>query len=322
MSIVTFFVNVPDLEGVLALYDRIQVWRSPDKTGAPTAYTEVTTSSSEDTPAILDGSVAGPWNLNGMVLSIAANGADPVSVTFSGTNPFNLETVLEALESLVYVIAEETPTDTNKIRLRTRVAGTASSLLISGTAAAVLGLSTTKVNGKASRIVLTSPTEVYEFSDFDGNVDHWYKTRFSSSVSGATSEFSSPHQGAPDTVLSAGFLTKAIVDLIDGSGRPVVGRRIIFVPVSQSVIEDDTVNFGILAGVERLEAVTDNRGHAEINLVKGHTFRVFFEGTTYQREFVVPDPSPATFFDLLTVLSTAADPFSIVQAPPQPIRVS
>lgn len=319
MAIISFDILVEDLEAVLALYDRVQVWRSPDEDGSPTPYAEIT--AAEDEPAVVDGSAAGTWSLNGLTLSVSLSGADAVDITFDGTNPFDLQTVLDQINDAIPEFASEVPGDpeTNRVRLTSPLKGTGSTILLSGSACAVLGLSTTKASGKTHRIALTSPTVTYRFRDYDGLLNGWYKTRFYSTKTKAASDFSPPRQGAPQVVLSDALMSVATVDLIDGSGKPIVNRRVIFVPMGVQVIVDGDTNFGLLASVERLVATTNERGHASISLARGHTFRVFFEGSGYHREFVVPDTAT---FDLLTVLSTSPDPFSIVQVPPSPIRNS
>jgi hypothetical protein len=98
-----------------------------------------------------------------------------------------------------------------------------------------------------------------------------------------------------------------------------VGRRIIFVPTGYVQTDGTDGNpFASLPSVDRIIAITDESGHAETPLLIGQDFRVFFEGTTFQRDFTVPDDD----FDLFTVLSAMPDPFTIVEAPPMPIRVS
>lgn len=321
MSIITFVVGVEGVETLSAFYDRIEVWRSPDRDG-PAPYTEITVAGNDDLPAVLDGAVAGPWNLNGLVLNVSCCGADPVPVSFSGTNPFSLQTVLGILAAAVsefdQVGVSEVPADTGCVRLVSAMRGTGASLQVSGSAAVVLGLSTTKVNGKAKRISLAAPIDAYTVHDFDGSPSYWYKTRFSSTLSGAVGSFSEPYQGSPQVVLSDDKLALATVYLVDGSGAPIVGRRIIFVPTTAKSAQE-TVLYWSLPGVDRLVVTTNDQGYAEIKLRIGQTFKVFFEGSPYHRELTVPDESP---FDLLTALSTAADPFSIVQSPPMPIRTS
>lgn len=313
MSVVSFNIFVDDLDSVLALFDVIEVWRSTDELGT---YSEITAPT--PTPATLDGTTSGPWNLSSSTLAVVLNGADPVSVNFTGTDPLNLASVIAAINHVIPNLAKENPTQTNKIRLESPLTGTGSSIQVSGGAAIILGLSTLKINGFAARVGLTNPTDVYLFRDYDSLDSYWYKTRYLSTATNSVSSFSGPRQGNPKVVLSDSLLSKAVINLVDGSGHPVVDRRIIFVPTSNQLVTSVSNLFGSLVGVDRLVATTDSQGHAEIGLLKGQTFRVFFEGTSYQREFEVPD----TDFDLLTVLATFPDPFSIYQAPPMPIRSS
>lgn len=314
----TINIHVEDLTSTRELYDRIQVWRSPDESGSPTPFTEVTAATA--TKAILDGTVEGPWNLNGLTLEITLNSADPQTMVFSGTNPFRLVDVLAAINTLFAGIAKEVPTDTERIRLESPLAGTGSNIQVTGSAVAVLGFSTSKARGRGNRIWLTSPTTEYEFKDFDGLDTDWYKTRFYSSVSGAVSEFSEPAQGRVARVLPESALTSCFVYLADAVGRPIVGRRVILVPMSNVLVTSGSNQYGVLSSVDRIVAVTDEKGYAETPLPKGQTFKVFFEGTTIHRQFTVP--STGDTLNLLTVLSTSPDPFSIVVSPPLAVRVS
>lgn len=314
MSIISFNITVDDLDAVLALYDSIQVWRSPDASGDPTPFSEVT--ASDSLPAIVDGTVAGPWEINDLVLGVSLSNAETVSIVFEGSDPIDLATALRQINEAIPGLASE---NDGRLRLTSPLLGTGSSIALSGSAISVLGLSATKVNGRGPRLLLTSPTVTYRFRDYDGILTDYYKTRFYSSKTGAASAFSAVRQGAPQTIISEASLSLATIDLADGAGRPVVGRRIIFVPLGVQSLLQESVSYGILPTADRLIAVTDDRGHAELQLVRGHSFRVFFEGTGYHRDMVVPDQSS---FDLLTILSTANDPFTIYQAPPSPIRLS
>ena len=149
-------IELDDIVKALALYDVIQVWRSPDNIAA---YVEIT--DYDDLPAIIDGSVQGTWNLNGTGLTIIKNSNDPVSMTFTGTNPFDLQTVINKINLTWPLLASQVPSNTNRLRLTSDMLGLISNLTISGSAASVLGLSTTKTIGKAHRIPLTNPTKKY-----------------------------------------------------------------------------------------------------------------------------------------------------------------
>ena len=183
MAVISLDIHIDDLATVLALFDRIQVWRAPSDVEED--YTEITEAT--ETPAILDGSLPAPFALTGKTLNITLNSADPVPVHFSGT--LTLQEVCQAINALIPALASEVPTGTGKLRLTSPVTGTGSAIIVSGDAAAILGLSTTKVNGKAARIVVVSPTVDYLFRDFDGLATDWYKTRYYSTSTHSVSSF-------------------------------------------------------------------------------------------------------------------------------------
>jgi hypothetical protein len=310
MAVVILNVRVPDLDLFLPAYDRIQVWRATTQNGT---YAEIT--AANETPAVVAGSVEGPWALSGKTLNIAANGVDPVAVVFTGVDPLGLLAAKNQINAVIADLAAEAPANSGKITLTSVLFGTPSSLLLSGNAAAVLGLSTTKVNGKANRILIAKPTEEYRFLDFDSNPTYWYKTRPCHSVTGRVGEFGLPRQGAPQTVIESDLLALGEVFLTEGQGKPVVGRKIILVPQATKLIG----NYALLPGFDRVIVTTDDTGYASANLLIGATYRMLVEGAQFERTFVVPDETP---FNLMEVATTAPDPFSIVQAPPRPIRMS
>jgi hypothetical protein len=321
MPVQSFVTHVEDLDSVMSVFDQIQVWKSPDELGAPTPYVEITAAS--PTKATIDGTVVGPWALDGKTLIVTLNNGEPITIEFSGTDPLNINQVIATINAIFSGLAKEVPTDTNKIRLESSTTGTASALQVSGTAVAVLGFSTGKVNGRAARMNLTAPTTEYEFRDFDGLETDWYKTRYFSSATGTVSSYSEPTQGNPVVVIPAAALLRCFVFLADGAGRPVVDRRIIFIPISKVTVADNLGNlYGSLPSVDRIVGVTDEKGFAELFMVRGQTFKVFFEGTTFQREITIPTDPLVTELNVLEAMSTALDPFTIVQSPPMPIRVS
>lgn len=313
MATIDLAIHIDSPEDIAVLFDRIQVWRSDSQNG-----TYIDISSNDGSAATIEGSIAAPWALNGKTLTVVLNMASPVDIVFTGTDPLSLSSVLGKINAIIPGLAIEVPTDTGRIRLRSSVIGTQSSISVSGNACAVLGLSTNKVNGTGARPLLSVNTEDYSFRDFDGSDSFWYKTRYYSSTTGAVSEFSDPMVGGPGTAIQASHLVVGKIALADSSGAPIVGRRIIFVPVSPQIVTEGSNNYGILPSVDRIVIFTDASGKASTNLVKNQRLKVFIEGTTFQREFVVP----TTDFDILTVSTTQPDPLNIVTSPPMPIRVS
>jgi len=312
MAVISLDIHVEDLDSVLAIFDKIQVWRSI--TGELGEYSEITAVAS--TYAILDGSIEGPWVISSHDLIIYLNNADPITVTFTGTDPLNLADAIRGVNEVIPALATEVPPDTNKLRLISPVLGTGSSIRVEGDAPVDLGLSLVKVNGKAIRISLTSPTTEYNFKDYDGLDNYYYKTRYYNSVTGTVSSFSEPRQGNPEVVIPSSKLSLATISLADVAGRPIVGRRIIFAPIQPYLVP--TTEYGQIPGFDRVIMSTDQKGHAEMYLIRNVRMRVFIEGTSYNREFIVPD---ADNFDVLFVASTDPDPFSIVSKPALPIRV-
>lgn len=314
MSIIEFTIHVDNPAQISALFDKIQIWRSATQNGT---YFDIT--ENEDTAGVLDGTVAGSWNLSGQQMTVILNQAPSQTITFTGTNPLPLISVLEQINAAFPGLASEVPTQTGKVRLTSSLVGTQSSVQVTGAATTTLGLSNLKVNGKAARLLISPNTEDYLFRDYDGLESYWYKTRFFSSVTGAVSDYSAPRMGGPGTALSGSAVVIGKIALADSTGAPIVGRRIIFVPVSPQLVSDGGGNnYGVLPSVDRIIIYTDSNGRAQQALVKNQRLKVFIEGSTFQREFVVPTAD----FDILTVASAEPDPLNIMQAPPMPIRVS
>jgi len=320
MSVVTLDVVVSDLDEVLELFDRIEVHRSIAGIGG--TYTEIT-NLDEPTSAIVDGSDDGPFTLDGLTLTLNLDLDDEaVEITFEGTDPLPLQDIIDQINEVVPDLASEVPTDTNRLRLTSTTTGTASVIMVTaGAAATALGLSTTKVNGKERRPRIVDPTTFYRFLDKDGDDSFWYKTRYSSSESFLTSSFSTPRQGNVETVVPSGQLVKATAYLANGIGEPVRGRRFVFIPMTRLAVA--TTSYNVIPGFDsRAEVLTDNAGFLEANLVRGVTYRVAIEGTSFMREFVAPVDPLVTTFDIFTITGTTPDPFDIVQIPPRPIKVT
>lgn len=316
MPAIKMTIVIDDLDHVLPLYDQVQVFRSTDSTdGTDGTFTEIT--ADQPQPATLAGSVEGPWNLDGTDLVVVMNGADPLVVPFVSTIPLSLSEVIAAINATLPDLAAEDGIDTDRLVLTSPLMGTGSSLAVSGTAAATLGLSTSQVQGRGKRIRLTDPTVRYQFTDLGGEATHWYKWRFFSSVVGAVSSFSAAVLGDPQVVAAAVELSTATLKLIDAAGRPVVDRRVTFVPLAPLALL--TSGYTALPGVDRLFVTTDVRGEAAIDLVRGMQCRVFFGGSSFHRTFTVPDQAT---FDLMALIADAPDPFDPASAPARPIKVS
>lgn len=318
MAVITVDILVNSLEDVLEFFDRIEVHRSITVENG--TYVELTDLEGP-TAAIIDGSEDGSFNLNGLTLDILLDGeATAESVLFEGTDPIDLATIIEQINEVVPTLASEVPSSTNRLRLTSVMEGTISSITITaGAAATVLGLSSTKVNGKERRITIIDPTTMYQLFDKDGLNEYWYKTRFSNSESVLVSEFSIPHQGGVDSAVPVSQLVKGTIYLVNGLGLPIIGNRLIFIPMIRGVVASTSYN--VIPGFySRAEVLTNGAGYAEANLIRGITYRMILEGTSLVREFVAPLLGDT--FDLMTVTGTTPDPYDIAQTPPRPIKMS
>ena len=315
MALVSIDIYVDRLGDVIAIFDRIEVYRSTAGEGGP--FVEITDAAGP-TSAQVDGTVTGTFDLDGLTLDVALDMGSAQSIPFTGDG-LSLAAVIAQIEAVIPGIASEIPTDTDLLRLTSQSDGTGSTLEVTaGAAATILGLPTTKVAGKAGRIPLVSPTANYKFLDLDGDQSYFYQTRYSSSITGTVSTFSEPRQGSADTVVPSGQLSLAKAYLITGDGKPVVGRCIVFHP--QQIHQVTGEDYFLVPGYDgRVTTTTNEQGFAQAALIRGGRYRVHFEGTSYMREFVVPD---LTEFDLLPLIGTQPDPFDISQTPPRPIKVT
>lgn len=319
MSVVRLTIGVDNAVDTAILYDSIQVWRANESDDS-LVYQDITSESS--IPAFVDGTSAGPWNLSGQTLVFILDSGESKSISFTGANPLSLAAVLDRINGTFPGIASEVAPNTGRLRLSSPTPGTSSSILISSSLAATsLGLSTERVNGKGARPLLAQTTETYSFVDLDGAEFYWYKTRFFNKTTGSFSEFSEPRRGEVLEVLPDASLLRCFVYLADGMGAPIVGRRVILVPMGQLLVTNlEAEVYGILQSVDRLTMITNESGYAEANLVRGQKFKMFIEGATLQREIVIP--TTGTSLNLLQAATTADDPFTIVTAPRMLVRMS
>lgn len=315
MPLISIDIHVDRLTDVLAVFDQIEVHRSIAGSGGP--FVDITDAAGP-TAASIDGVTAGSFALNGLVLDLTVDGV-ALPVTFSGIDPFDLATVIAQIEAVAPGVASEVPTDTDLLRLTSTTTGTGSSIVIaSNPAATALGLPTTQVNGLAARVPLVVGVTDYQFLDLDGADAYFYQTRYSSTTSSTVSTFSDPRQGSVGVVAPLAELIKAELYLLDGAGKPVVGRCVRF--ILQTINAVATTAYQAIPGVDANVFVTTiETGYASIDLLKGAQYKMIIEGTSFIREFVVPDTGP---FDVLALAGTAPDPFDIVKAAPRPIKVT
>lgn len=310
VPVINLDLHVPDIEKTMSLYDRMEVWRSNDNI----TYAEITDVT--DLSASIDGTVVGTWNLNGTTLTIAKNSAAPISITFTSANPYDLQTVINIINPYFhnplnpnYKIASQVPT-VNRLRLTSDLDGLESNLLISGSAAAVLGLSTVKTYGKLHRIVLTMPTTRYRLYDTSAeNQLYYYKTRFSSTKTGRLSTFSDYIPSKILPIIDDSNLVVCSARFSDNQGNPIKNKRIIITIQKPQAIGTSAPFIGVLE--ERIELLTDQFGFVSTKLPKNTTIKVYIENSYLNRII----DTGVVDFDLLDKLSTTPDPMTLEVAP-------
>lgn len=300
----TLNIIIPNSDKLYHLYNRIQVFRSPDNQ----TYIEIT---AEDyTPAQIVGTISGPFNLNGTSLTIQK---EQLSWTINFTSTMDSFSVRNLINTTVNPDIVEVKN--NRLVVTSDYSGTGSWLSLSGTACPILGLSTTKTYGKGARYRLAPETEVYEFLDLsDVITQSWYKIRLYNNQTGRYSDYSEAVQYTPPDILDSSNFVTGNLQLSDISGRPTKGIRIVISPVVYSNI----TGVSILNYQKQVIKETDYLGRAELKLLKGSTIRVDIEGTNLGREIIVPQNN----FNILSTLATYPDPMNIQPARNYPVVLS
>ena len=304
--IVPLLAKIEKVEDALGLYDRVQFYRAPDAMGVPGTWEEIT--SEDPQPAKAYGTVAAPWDtLPAKVLTVTLSGGDARSVTFAATDT-ELYHALVSINAVAASGATESDLSAGKVQITTSFGGTGATILLSGTACAVLGLPTTLKTGLAARPRLAYPTLYYRIKDFGGTLNDWYKWRLYSYTTGAAGPFSDPWQYNPDLELgSDNLVTGAACWIIHGT--PAIERRVRAVLQNVKNYTESARLYTVIPGGEALEALTNERGLVSLRLYKGMEYTLYFEGTGFCRTIRVPD----TDFDLMDpAVATAVDPFGIV----------
>ena len=177
-------------------FDSLEIWRS--RTGVAGPYENLTANDwssarlplgAADAPGV---PVTGPSVvIVGKSLKLRVNEDDDVVVTFTGGGSLTFaqaatQIVAQGLGLLrAYVVGSVLAIETVK------VGGAAILRVVGGEAAPTLGFSTTEPTnlafGHEARIRLVADKEAYSFTDFNGDTEFYYKTRFFNGLDGTFS---------------------------------------------------------------------------------------------------------------------------------------
>jgi len=296
--------NVNDLIGLG--YTKIEIWSSKDQGNS---YQEVT-SSVAGAAVLVSAEAKTTFAMASKLLKLSINGAAEVSILFAST-PANW-TPAQVVNRINEVVPGLASLDGVKVKMTSPTTGRVSTLLVTYNDAWDLELPAGTLSyGTDARPTLVLNQLIYPFSDVAGHSEDRYKWRFSANGVNPVSEFSvrvfgntNPPGAAPVSVATAHFVG------LDGRAQK---RRIVVVSSNSPAVIS-----GVAVGNELpLVVDSDDLGFLQIPLVQGSVVRVAIEGTTYVREFTVP---AATSFDLLAVMASAPDPFTIQVPAPFLIR--
>ncbi len=307
---VTLTINVGNIEAALASFDVIKVKRSIAGIGGP--YVDITDNTPQ--PGELVAPLPGNYDVVSKTLQLLVDQDPQVNVLFTDPpappiigNPLTAAQAATQINDAVgQVVAFD---DAGTLRLTSTNTGLASRIeIVGGGAAAEFGwVAGDRDVGEEAHIQLVAGQSLYSFTDNDGEASYYYVAQFLNTSNGLTSAESTPFQGAAGTVVDPSNLSVAKVDLIDGRGLALPEQEITFYGQDLSF---EVGGYQLALTRKPITIVTDNTGHAEVPLVIGSRWKVIFEGTSFIREFTVPD---AASFDLLTLLGAAPDPFRIVE---------
>lgn len=301
------------------LFDRLEVWRSTS--GASGPYVELTapvwlgarlpSDILEEPPAVPP--TGASVNIVGMRISFLVNETTEVDVTFTGTNPLSYAQAAAQITAGGSGLIKSFVSSHGRLVVETIDPGNKTILRVLPTdAAALLGLPTTDPAysyGKDARIALTGSSTAYSFSDVHGDVEYFYKTRFSNSVNNNVSNFSVPFAAKTGGVVDKSLLIIGVVDLVDVQGRPVQNREVSIYTKFQGVVMDGRAMVSMDA-----KSLTDVNGHVSFPLVRGSQITVSISGTQLVRDITVPTDPLLTSFNLLDPAVGTDDVF-VVQVP-------
>lgn len=309
------------------LFDRIEVWRST--LGASGPFYELTDSSWK--PARVpetaeDVSVSPPTGASvtivgkDLVVWVNEDDDNELTFTFTGVDPLTFSECATQVTAagegkvLAYVA------DDGTFVLETVQAGSAATLrVMESDAAAILSLPMSNPDdlegsptasfstGKEARIQLSLNVEKYLFSDYRGSDAYFYRTRFSNTLTGATSEFSQAFGVGAAPGISTSNLICGKLTLAGLGGRPARNVEVtIFNGFQGELIEDHFV------AESQQSKLTDDDGRVEFLLVRGIRCTVAISNTNIVRDIVVPTDPTMNVFDLLgSDVSTGEDVFEV-----------
>lgn len=291
---------VDDIAGTIALYDKIQVFRSTGTSSGP--WEEVAGTSAK--ASITGWSKTEPFALHGKTLELTI-GTSVVTASFPGADPYTAAAAVVNINTALGVLGLATVTADGRIKIETAATGTAAGITATGgTGYANAGFQLNDFGiGVDAWVTLVVGQKDYYYTDHNGSSLYWYRYRFYNTVSGAYSEYSYPVPGNSIRKLSATDLITGTIHLVDLVGFALENKTVVLTTTYDPAFSGI---YGVL-GVT-LYLTTDENGYAFTSLVKNSLIELIIVETGVRRRIRVP--STGTSFDLLDP-SLSDDEFGI-----------
>ena len=300
-------------------FDVLEVQRSKLTANGP--YEEVTAATYEGarlpkgaSGVVPDPAVSGPLVLaNGMTLEFKIQGVSSreLTVTLSGSDPLSYGQVAQQIVAQSGQYLKSWATSSQLIIETVEIGPQVTLEITGGDAAPALGLPIGVVaQGKRARHMLENDKNVYEFVDPYGSQLFFYRVRQRHSITGLLGTWVGPFQakGVPTQLEPIiGY-----VDMIDGSGRPLPDKEVLVYGKSSSQL----IGGRVVAPLSE-RRLTDVKGRARFQLLRGQHVTVAIMGTDIVREVTVPTSEDVTLFNLLDPGIARDDAFD-VQVPDVP----
>jgi len=289
-------------------FTRIEVWQSLNDGDT---YEELTAPAAQ--AAFIESlSAQTTFRQGGKLLKFIINGGAEVSVSFSSlVDVWTAQQVVDRINEVAPGVAS---LSVDKVKLSSNSTGRASSVEVTYSDGVDLGYPIVKVFGKDPRITLVPTTLSYLYSDVSGTTLARYRWRFSANGADPISEYSAYVLGFEVPLINSGQLSVCSTTFIGLDGQPVKTKVIVVADQPPTALSTYAVT-----NHQPLIFESGDDGFIQFTLVRGAKVRAAIEGSSFVREFVVPN---AASFDLLTVMSTSTDPFTVQTVPPYLIRRS
>lgn len=280
---VTVFLR--DIATIVLSYNRLLLYKSI--TGASGDYTAITDLAAA--AAVLTGVRRELFSLNGKTLLFNSDG---VVKTATFTTEITATDVAAKIQADTGIV---TTNYSGYIRITSGTTGTASTLEIVDSSEGGVGIGLYEedwATGKAAAPVLVAGTMLYVIPDYNGSSEFWYKYRYYSTVTGATSDISAPFQARAYEGISAANLIYGTAQFVNSEGLPIPN---LLIKVRQKFLK--SVESKIVCSPDENLYYSSSSGEVIIPFIKGSYVTVTVENTRLVRDFTVP--SAGSSFDLL-----------------------